>query len=206
MKNPLRYQISEYDCGPTSLLNALSFLFDREEISPELIRNIMLYSLDCYEPQGRLGKRGTSRMAMMFLSNWLTGVGEMGILPIESRYLAGEAVFIGRTSPVIEALHCGGVAVVRLNLDGEHYVLLTQEKDDCIYLFDPYYLPSRRVPPEVKSIADHPKEYNRLVPFALFNRETTAPYALGKTAEREAVLLFNKRTMLQPEDTIEYFI
>ena len=65
MKIPLRYQVSEYDCGPTSLLNALNYLFQREEISPELIRNIMLYSLDCYGSGGAPGKRGTSRMAMM---------------------------------------------------------------------------------------------------------------------------------------------
>ena len=32
MKNPLHYQLTEYDCGPTSLLNAISFLFEREEI------------------------------------------------------------------------------------------------------------------------------------------------------------------------------
>ena len=32
MKNPLRYQLSEYDCGPTSMLNALAFLFEREDI------------------------------------------------------------------------------------------------------------------------------------------------------------------------------
>ena len=76
MKIPLRYQVSEYDCGPTSLLNALNYLFQREEISPELIRNIMLYSLDCYGSGGAPGKRGTSRMAMMFLSNWLDGVGK----------------------------------------------------------------------------------------------------------------------------------
>ena len=34
MKNPLRYQLSEYDCGPTSMLNALAFLFEREDIPP----------------------------------------------------------------------------------------------------------------------------------------------------------------------------
>lgn len=34
MKIPLHYQITEYDCGPTSLLNGLSFLFEREEIHP----------------------------------------------------------------------------------------------------------------------------------------------------------------------------
>ena len=26
MKNPLHYQLSEYDCGPTSLLNGISYL------------------------------------------------------------------------------------------------------------------------------------------------------------------------------------
>ena len=41
MKNPLHYQLTEYDCGPTSLLNAISFLFEREEIPPEVIRNII---------------------------------------------------------------------------------------------------------------------------------------------------------------------
>lgn len=66
MKNPLHYQLSEYDCGPTSMLNAISFLFDREEISPVIIRNIMLYCLDCYDGDGVMGKKGTSCAAMMF--------------------------------------------------------------------------------------------------------------------------------------------
>ena len=30
MKNPLHYQFSEYDCGPTSMQNAISFLFERK--------------------------------------------------------------------------------------------------------------------------------------------------------------------------------
>lgn len=76
MKNPLRYQMSEYDCGPTTMLNAISFLFPREIISPEVIRNIMLYSLDSYGSEGVMGKRGTSSAAMMFLCNWLNGYGK----------------------------------------------------------------------------------------------------------------------------------
>ena len=71
MKNPLHYQLSEYDCGPTAMLDAISYLFDREEILPEIIRNVMLYCLDCYGSEGIPGKSGTSRAAMMFLSNWL---------------------------------------------------------------------------------------------------------------------------------------
>lgn len=33
-KNPLHYQLSEYDCGPTAMLDAISYLFPREEIPP----------------------------------------------------------------------------------------------------------------------------------------------------------------------------
>lgn len=52
MKNPLHYQLSEYDCGPTAVLDAVSYLFEREEIPPEVIRNVMLYCLDCYSAEG----------------------------------------------------------------------------------------------------------------------------------------------------------
>ena len=74
MKIPLHYQVSNYDCGPTSLVNALCVLFEREDIHPELIRNIMLYCLDCYNLQGEEGRSGTSRLAMMYLSNWMNGI------------------------------------------------------------------------------------------------------------------------------------
>lgn len=206
MKNPLRYQVSEYDCGPTSLLNALSFLFPREEIPPELIRNIMLYSLDCYGKGGVPGKNGTSRMAMMFLSNWLEGVGKTGLLPISSRYLAGRHVYMGEDSFIVDALRRQGAVVVRLALDGEHYVLLTGVEGEKIYLFDPYYQEPGDFRDGIEHTLDHPRAYNRIVPFACFNRESGEDYALGPKAEREAVLFFNTRTQLTPERTIEYFI
>ena len=109
MKNPLHYQLSEYDCGPTTMLNAVSYLFDREEIPPELIRNVMLYSLDCYGKGGAPCKAGTSRMAMMFLANWLDGYGQATSLPLSSVYLAGKAVSVRPESRVLDALHRGGV-------------------------------------------------------------------------------------------------
>ena len=55
MHSPLRYQLTNYDCGPTTMLNAVSFLFDREDIPPEIVRNVMLYSLDCYSAEGAHG-------------------------------------------------------------------------------------------------------------------------------------------------------
>ena len=206
MKNPLRYQVSEYDCGPTSLLNAVSFLFEREEIQPEILRNIMLYSLDCYGKSGVQGQNGTSRMAMMFLSRWLSGVGEAGLLPIECQYLSGKQVYLGENSLVTDALCRGGAVVIRLHMDGEHYVLLTGREGERIYLFDPYYMEENPFGPEIELDLQHPLQYNRIVPFVCFNREDEQPYSLGKVEEREAVLLFDTRTKLTAERTIEYFI
>jgi hypothetical protein len=206
MKNPLRYQVSEYDCGPTSMLNAVSYLFAREEIQPEILRNIMIYSLDCYGQSGVLGQSGTSRMAMMFLSRWLSGVGEAGLLPIECQYLSGKSVYLGEQSLVVDALNRGGVVVMRLYMDGEHYVLLTKREGENIYLFDPYYMTENPFGSEIEFNMEQPCRYNRIVPFACFNREEAAPYALGKVAEREAVLLFDTRNKLTAERTIEYFI
>lgn len=206
MKNRLHYQISEYDCGPTSMLNAISYLFQREEIPPEIIRNIMLYCLDCYSTEGVAGKSGTSRAAMMFLSNWLNGFGRIGQLPVTSRYLDSKSVYFGRESYINDALRRGGVVVLRLFYDEWHYVLLTGEKDGRIYMFDPY---DRGGPFEEKDIIwtmENPKEYNCIVPETYFNREELSLYALGPVEGREAVLLFNNKTELTPDKTIEYFI
>lgn len=206
MKNPLHYQMTEYDCGPTSMLNAISFLFEREEIPPEILRNIMLYCLDCYGSEGSPGKSGTSRTAMMFLSHWLDGFGQTGKLSISSQYLSGEKVVLQRDSKIIDALHRGGVAVVRLYYDVEHYVLLTGEREGNILMFDPYY---QTIPFPGKDIIvtlEHPFSYNRVVPMSYFNQENHDIYAMGESDMREAVLLFNEQTKLTAEKTIEYFI
>lgn len=209
MKSPLRYQFSEYDCGPTTMLNAVSYLFEREEIPPEIIRNVMLYSLDCYSQNGEPGRAGTSRMAMMFLSSWLDGFGKATKLPLSSQYLSGKSVYIGQESLVNDALHRGGVAVVRLFYDVEHYALLTGVQNDGIRMFDPWYLPADSdefAQTGITLTLDHPLAYNRIVPERCFNRENHEPYALGPVEDREAVLLFNKRTEKTAQDTIEYFI
>ena len=96
MKIPLHYQVSEFDCGPTTVLNAMSYLFQREDLPAEIVRNIMIYCLDCYNEEGRPGGNGTSRAAMMFLSNWLNGFGKVAKLPLSSRYLSGKSVYVGQ--------------------------------------------------------------------------------------------------------------
>ncbi|MBO5992543.1 MAG: hypothetical protein J6P76_00245, partial [Acidaminococcaceae bacterium] len=132
-------------------------------------------------------------------------VGSTGDLPIESSHLSGREVCMESHSRIVEALHRNGVAVVRLFFEGEHYVLLTGEKDGRVFLFDPYYLPDGPVSEGIESTLKQPFQYNRVVPFALFNREEGL-YALGRETDREAVLIFDKRTRLTEEKDIEYFI
>lgn len=207
LKNPLRYQMSEYDCGPTAMLNAVSYLFERDEIPPEIIRNIMLYSLDCYGSDGSCGKRGTSCTAMMFLSNWLNGFGTIGQLNISSHYLSGQSVFLGSSSLVEDALRRGGAVVARVFLDEWHYILLTGIKDGDILVFDPYY---RMEPfpeaPDVEIVTDQPFVYNRIIPAWHFNQETLDLYSFGPPETREAVLIFNEKSKLTEEQTVEYMI
>ena len=199
MKVPLRYQITEYDCGPTSLLNGLSFLFEREEIPPEVVRNIMLFCLDSYGADGFSGKSGTSHAAMQFLSHWLDGFGQTGRLPLSSVYLSGRDVTFAQNSLLRDALIRGGAAVVRVDLEGWHYILLTGIDGDRVYAFDPY---------RSDGAADGTMSEgsNRVLSAQHMESTGVEPYAFGPAEEREAVLLFNGRTVLTEEKTVEYMI
>lgn len=206
MKNPLRYQMTEYDCGPTSMLNAVSYLFQREEIPPEIVRSIMLYCLDCFGSDGASGKCGTSCMAMMFLSNWINSFGQTGHLPISSKYLSGQSVNFSQNSALRDALRRGGAAVVRVDLEGWHYVLLTHICVDQIFLFDPYYRAESFSDGALQMVADHQTEYNRIIPVRYLEKTVQDVYAFGPVEGREAIILFNDETVLTEDKTVEYII
>ena len=203
MKNPLSYQATEYDCGPTTLTNAIRFLFPREEIPPELIKTITLYCLDGYNEGGEAGKSGTTAMAMMFISSWLNQYGKMKKFPIYTQILEPEEIYIGQNSAIVGCLQQGGTAVVRVYLDGGHYVLLTGVDDDYIYLFDPYYTDE---PVENAEFIDNaPHKMNRKVRRDVFNNEYPSDYAFGEINARECMLIYNTNTR-KTIDTIEYII
>ena len=188
------------------MLNAVSFLFEREEIPPEIMRNIVLYCLDCHSSDGIPGKRGTSSSAMMFLSNWLDSFGKLNLLPVSSSYISGKKVYIGQESLINDTLVRGGAAVVRLFYDEWHYVLLTGIQDGNLLVFDPYYIDTPFENNDIKIVNDRPFTYNRIVPKSYFNNEKEELYAFGGFETREAVLLFNENTKITQEDTVEYFI
>jgi hypothetical protein len=209
MKIPLLYQRTEYDCGPTALLNALNFLFAREEIPPDILKYIVMYTMDTFNKGGETCKEGTTQFAMMFLANWLNQYAKTGRLPIEAVFLSGADVSLGENSRIISALRQGGCVVHCCMYGCGHYVTLTGIKDDKCLLFDPYY----RVRPfrqkGIKMIPDNPCEANRLVDLSVLNKTGKHLYAIKKIEQREAVILFNastRKTVERTSEHIEYFI
>jgi hypothetical protein len=207
MKNLLNFQTSEYDCGPTTLINAFRYLFEREDILPEIIKTIYLYTLDEYNAEGEYGKSGTSRMAMQFLSNWFNHFGKTKNFPVYTEILFGDSVRINYNSKIVECLLQGGAAIARVWLGNcEHYILLTNVDNEYICLFDPYEWEKPIDGVTIKKVDGFPREYNRKVKMEIFNNEEDGYYTLGSTEKREIMLLFNTNTRKTPDKSIEYFI
>ncbi len=201
MKNLLNYQTSEYDCGPVSLINGIRYLFNREEVFPDIIKFIMLYSMDTYNEEGELCKRGTSAAAMNYIASWLNHFSITRKFPIRCEYLSNQEVTISEGSRIHEALKQGGVVVLRLYLEVPHYVLLTGIRDDKILLFDPYYeepdspdFDEEYHTEEITFINDRPKEANRAVTMNRMNRLGKEYYEMGEFACREALIMFHTIT------------
>lgn len=205
MKNPLSYQLTEYDCGPTTMLNAINFLFTRNEIPPDVIKFVMLYCLDGYNREGEPGKSGTTGMAMRFLANWLTHYGEVKNWPISCEFMSGENVRMSQNSKIAECLQLGGVVIAKVMLGCWHYVLLTGMDENYVYLFDPYYRKNLFIEKDIKMIRNAPKRMNRRITYDVLNSEGKGNYALSTIEERECVLMYNV-VKKQTVDTIEYMI
>ena len=213
MKNVLNYQSSEYDCGPTSLTNALRYLFERCDIHPELLKAISLYTLDAYNDEGESGKSGTSRTAMQFLASWFNQYGRCKKFPISAAFYENESVALSPNSVIVGCLQQGGAAVVRCWLGGDaHYVLLTRVLGDEIGLFDPYAVHPNAFPKErllsegIRIIEDEPCVMNRIVKMTVLNSRGKVNYGMGDFSEREAILLYNQMTRRTESNSVEYMI
>ncbi|MDO4323154.1 MAG: peptidase C39 [Lachnospiraceae bacterium] len=198
MKNLLNYQTCEYDCGPVSLLNGIRYLFDREEIYPDIVKFIMLYCLDTYNEHGEPCKRGTSAAAMNYIANWLNHFAETRNFPIHCEYLAGTSVVIEPGHPIYTALQDGGAVMLRLYLECAHYVLLTGLEEDRVLLFDPYYEEEEDIATdegyhtdEIRFLDHCPKKANRSVSLQRLNSVGVEYYQMGPEKCREAIIMYH---------------
>ena len=197
MKNYLNYQSSEYDCGSVSITNGIRYLFDREEISPDILKCIMLYTMDTYNEQGQPCRHGTFAAAMRFVGSWLNQLAAVRSFPIQTQFLFGNDVTLSPDSEISQALLHGAAVVLRLFLEVPHYVLLTGISRDEVFFFDPYY--EEEGTPEfdaeyyakgIRFIYDQPKCANRAVSLERINRLSHGYYELGEFSCREALLMF----------------
>lgn len=191
MAIPLGYQISEYDCGPTSLLNALNKLFDRRLIQPCMLKAVYTYTLDCCDAHRHPGQKGTSAAALRFIGEWLNDYGVRCGFPIRCESLPPEEIFLGEGSRLNAALAEGAVAVTRCILCVGHYVLLTGAEADTALLWDPYHLEKDISKKGIELTDAHPYDYNRRVAFAQMNGSGKGYYHLGPVEKRECLLIWN---------------
>ena len=136
LKTPLAYQATEYDCGTTTLINALRYLFARGEICPTIYKHIMQFTLDQTNEFGEVGKGGTSVYALEFLCNWLNANAANKGMKIICKNLPKDQISI-YNEELENKIKNGGVAILRVHQEGEHYCLLTKIDKEYAYIFDP---------------------------------------------------------------------
>ncbi len=188
MKVPLRFQVTEFDCGTVSLLNAFSYLFEREEIPAELVKAIHKYTLDCYDEQGNLGQGGTSREAINKLTHWITRYANSKNFNIKCERLEGSEVNFTKIKECLDNFGCVFIRCWQLT---EHYVIITKIDKKNAYIFDPYYLDKNEYKndSEIKIILNKPFTHNRIVTLKRLFSESKKDFALGKVENRECVLI-----------------
>ena len=193
MKTPLRYQATSFDCGTTSFVNALMFLFEREEIPPEVVKYVTCVTCDHhYADHGGAG--GTSFDAMAFLVAWINNYAQRFGMPIRGEALRGEVVNASHGSALERCLAEGGVAVVGCWLGVDHYVLITGMDDEHVRLFDPFYewpITTFRIDVTgTTNVEDKPFSHNREVERWLLDAPNGTPYTLDAKSGKEAFLLW----------------
>lgn len=205
MKNFLNYQTSEYDCGPTALINGLRYLFERERIKAELVKTIPSLTNDCYSDDHRL--KGTSPQAMKKVVEWCNQFALSSGFPLKAAYYRNDQVDYSPHEKMATILHQGGVIISHVWLEVDHYVTVTAMDDDYVYLFDPYYeqLGTKECQvlidcDGIQCDFDHPKKYNRIITLNRFTTQGHDYYNLGFTNERIAVALIN--TEITPSDIL----
>lgn len=195
MKTPFRLQVSEFDCVPTTFLNAISFLFNRKDIHPLVIQKIYLYSLDKITSRKNIG-HGTTGFAIQILCNWLSEF-KTNDFSLFSEFISGGEVCFGRGNKISKCLNDGGVALLRIHWGNKswHYVLALKIEDGWVNVFDPY--PKREgvfIKDRVEFISQNGiQSANLKISIShLETRSNSAKYVLGTFSERECVLLRKK--------------
>ena len=189
MKVPLRYQNTEYDCGTTSFVNALAYLYDREDIPIELLKTIYKFTLDVEGKDGIEGTGGTSRKHAELLAKYFVEYANKNDkFDINCIILNGKDVTLEKMK---KALEDNGVIIARCWQDTEHYVLITKIDDNFVYIFDPYYLGEDYYvkDDDVAIVLHETFTHNRLVKIERLFDESLKDFSLLEESKRSIILM-----------------
>lgn len=192
MHTPLRYQATEFDCGPTAILNAVSFLFPTEEVPPEFVKTIYQYTLDDVNDLGMPGRMGTSPSALRHLTEWFDRYQIRTGYPMHCEFYTDKDVSLKKDSPLISCLEQGGAAVVKCILECEHYVTLTGIDDEYVHVFDPYYWDIDFGKKGIIRVEDRPREMNRKISRSIMDCVDMCDYAFCREEDRTAMLFYKE--------------
>lgn len=191
MKIPLRFQITEFDCGTVALQNAVSYLYDRENVPSELIRAISIYTVNCYDEKGKISEGGTSREVMDNMTTWIDKFLYQCNFGLNCRRYIGENIDVDDVKKCVDN---GGCVLYKTFRSGhEHFVIITMMDEEYMYMWDSYYLGETYYDMErkISIVFNKPFHYNRKVSIDRFLQNNTKDFALGPVEEREC-LLFTK--------------
>lgn len=192
MKTPFRLQASEYDCVPTTALNALSYLYERNEIPPLAIQRIFMYCLDSVSSRQNLG-HGTTSYAVQLFGNWLNEF-RKNKFQTNATYITGSDVNLSQNNKIARTLNSGGAALIRIKTSGKswHYILGLTLDESWLYAFDPH--PGRNSKNSYDKY-EFIKPKTGQSPNLRIRRDwigiksSKSPYRFGNESDREALLL-----------------
>jgi hypothetical protein len=190
---PLHYQATQVDCYPTSILNALIWLFERQELPGAVLQRIYLCCLDGIEH--RITGSYTSEHASLALVDWLSDF-KTPAFAVDAEVITGHALHLNPSSRVLRWLRRGGVAVLDVydTTATTHSILALAAGVDHVDFWDPY-LRGRRYDYGSGSmrLATDGRSPNLRLAKARLGSPRLRRYALGPTATRTGVLVRRSR-------------
>jgi hypothetical protein len=190
---PLRYQVTPADCYPTSVLNALVWLFERDELPGATLQHIYAYCLDGIE-RGVIGSY-TSEHASLALIDWLAEF-KTRSFAVATEAVRGRELHLRPSSGVLRWLRHGGVAIldVRITTVTTHSILALSAGSDYLDFWDPCMRGTRYdYGHGASTLETDGNSPNLRVTNSWLDSPRTRRYSFGPLAERSGVLIRRTR-------------
>lgn len=198
---PFHYQISEEDCFPTSVMNALIYLFNKpSEIPGEVIRMVYLLSLDDLRRGGDISSKEGAKALITWLKEYSKKENKrkksFAGFAIMAEILEEENVHLRGNNKIIQCLNKAGVALCDIcypSPDDGHTVIAFKHDSEWIYFWDPYW---EKIPKKYKKYVERPDEdkkenHNLRIRKKWLDEDTDERYTFGKK-DRFCILLWKK--------------